>query len=89
MNPPSPNPLHAPPQRHPGVSGWLRGDRRGFGGCGHMVPQGLMTTFGGAAYAGRMPFERYFRDARAGLVMGMANNTAYQNMVPLLSPDRA
>ena len=53
------------------------------------VTQDLMTTFGGAAYAGRMPFERYFRDARAGMVMGMANDTAYQNMVPLLVPDRA
>jgi alkylation response protein AidB-like acyl-CoA dehydrogenase len=56
-------------------------------GCGYQVTQDLMTTFGGAAYAGRMPFERYFRDAHAGLVMGMANDTAYQNMVPLLFPD--
>ena len=53
------------------------------------VTQDLMTTFGGAAFASRMPFERYFRDARAGMVMGMANDTAYQNMVPLLFPDRA
>jgi alkylation response protein AidB-like acyl-CoA dehydrogenase len=53
------------------------------------VTQDLMTTFGGAAFASRMPFERYFRDARAGMVMGMANDVAYQNMVPLLFPDRA
>jgi len=53
------------------------------------VTQDLMTTFGGAAFASRMPFERYFRDARAGMVMGMANDAAYQNMIPLLFPDRA
>ena len=50
------------------------------------VTQDLMTIFGGTAFAGRLPFERYFRDARAGIVMGMANDTAYQNMVPLLFP---
>ena len=48
-----------------------------------------MTIFGGTAFASRLPFERYFRDARAGMVMGMANDTAYQNMVPLLFPDGA
>jgi alkylation response protein AidB-like acyl-CoA dehydrogenase len=53
------------------------------------VTQDLMTTFGGAAFASRMPFERYFRDARAGMVMGMANDAAYQNMVPLLFPNGA
>ena len=53
------------------------------------VTQDLMTTFGGAAFARRMPFERYFRDARAGMVMGMANDAAYQNMMPLLFPDKA
>jgi hypothetical protein len=36
-----------------------------------------------------LPFERYFRDARAGMVMGMANDAAYQNMVLLLFPDGA
>ena len=50
------------------------------------VTQDLMTIFGGTAFAGRLPFERYFRDARAGIVMGMANDTAYQSMVPLLFP---
>jgi alkylation response protein AidB-like acyl-CoA dehydrogenase len=45
-----------------------------------------MTMFGGAAFAGRMPFERYFRDARAGMVMGMANDMAYDGMIPLMFP---
>ena len=48
------------------------------------VTQDLMTAFGGTAFAGRLPFERYFRDARAGIVMGMANDVAYQNMIPLM-----
>ena len=51
------------------------------------VTQDLMTIFGGTAFAGRLPFERYFRDARAGIVMGIANDSAYQNMVPLLFPE--
>ncbi|MEC9237333.1 MAG: acyl-CoA dehydrogenase family protein, partial [Chloroflexota bacterium] len=50
------------------------------------VTQDLMTAFGGTAFAGRLPFERYFRDARAGIVMGMANDVAYQNMIPLMFP---
>jgi alkylation response protein AidB-like acyl-CoA dehydrogenase len=54
--------------------------------AGVRVTQDLMTIFGGTAFASKLPFERYFRDARAGLVMGMANDTAYQNMVPLLFP---
>ena len=57
--------------------------------AGVRVTQDLMTIFGGTAFAGRLPFERYFRDARAGLVMGMANDNAYQNMVPLMFPDGA
>ena len=35
-----------------------------------------MTIGGGTAYAGRLPFERYFRDARAGMVMGVAHDIA-------------
>ena len=46
-----------------------------------------MTSFGGVAFAGRLPFERYFRDARAGMVMGMANDAAYQNMIPIMFPE--
>ena len=47
----------------------------------------LMTCFTGTAFARRSPIERYFRDARAGLVMGMANDVAYQAMVPLMFAD--
>jgi alkylation response protein AidB-like acyl-CoA dehydrogenase len=46
-----------------------------------------MTAFGGTAFAGRLPFERYFRDARAGVVMGMANDVAYHNMIPIMFPE--
>ena len=51
------------------------------------LTQNQMTTFGGTAFAGRLPFERYFRDARAGLVMGMANDMAYEGMIPFMFPD--
>lgn len=54
--------------------------------AGVRVTQDLMTTFGGTAFAGRLPFERYFRDARAGLVMGMANDAAYVGMIPMMFP---
>ena len=40
--------------------------------------------FGGTAFAGRLPFERYFRDARAGMVMGVANDAAYQQIAGML-----
>jgi alkylation response protein AidB-like acyl-CoA dehydrogenase len=50
------------------------------------VTQDVMTMFGGTAFAGRLPFERYFRDARAGLVMGMANDQAYELIASLLIP---
>ena len=49
----------------------------------------LMTLFGGTAFAGRLPFERYFRDARAGLVMGVANDAAYEMIGTLLFPAHA
>jgi isovaleryl-CoA dehydrogenase len=48
-----------------------------------------MTLFGGTAFAGRLPFERYFRDARAGLVMGVANDVAYDTIGTLLFPGHA
>jgi len=51
------------------------------------VTTDLMTMFGGTAFAGRLPFERYFRDARAGLVMGQANDTAYGTIGTLLFPE--
>jgi isovaleryl-CoA dehydrogenase len=51
------------------------------------VTQDLMTMFGGTAFAGRLPFERYFRDARAGMVMGVANDQAYQTIAGILFPE--
>ena len=51
------------------------------------VTQEIMTMFGGTAFAGRLPFERYFRDARAGLIMGVANDQAYQRIGGFLFPD--
>jgi alkylation response protein AidB-like acyl-CoA dehydrogenase len=51
------------------------------------ITQDLMTMFGGTAFAGRLPFERYFRDARAGMVMGVANDAAYQQISGMLFPD--
>ena len=51
------------------------------------VTQEIMTMFGGTAFAGRLPFERYFRDARAGLIMGVANDQAYQLIGGFLFPD--
>jgi len=50
------------------------------------VTQDLMTMFGGTAFAGHLPFERYFRDARAGIVMGMANDQAYEMIGTILFP---
>lgn len=52
-----------------------------------LVTQELMTMFGGTAFAGRLPFERYFRDARAGMIMGLANDEAYQTIYGMLFPD--
>ena len=53
---------------------------------GVRVTTDLMTMFGGTAFAGRLPLERYFRDARAGLVMGQANDVAYATIGTLLFP---
>ena len=55
--------------------------------AGVQVTADLMTMFGGTAFAGRLPFERYFRDARAGLVMGQANDAAYGTIGTLLFPN--
>jgi alkylation response protein AidB-like acyl-CoA dehydrogenase len=46
-----------------------------------------MTMFGGTAFAGRLPFERYFRDARAGLIMALPNDGTYQTISTLLFPE--
>jgi alkylation response protein AidB-like acyl-CoA dehydrogenase len=56
---------------------------------GVRVTTDLMTMFGGTAFAARLPFERYFRDARAGLVMGLANDVAYATIGTLLFPEPA
>ena len=50
------------------------------------VTQELMTMFGGTAFAGRIPIERYFRDARAGMIMGVANDQAYETIGDLMFP---
>ncbi|MFN8637263.1 MAG: acyl-CoA dehydrogenase family protein [Chloroflexota bacterium] len=50
------------------------------------VTQELMTMFGGTAFAARLPFERYFRDARAGLIMALANDGTYLNIATALVP---
>ena len=55
--------------------------------AGVRVTEDCMSIFGGTAFASRLPFERYFRDARAGLVMGMANDMAYEGMIPLMFPE--
>jgi alkylation response protein AidB-like acyl-CoA dehydrogenase len=57
--------------------------------AGVHVTTELMTMFGGTAFAARLPFERYFRDARAGLVMGQANDVAYTTIGTLLFPEHA
>ncbi|MBV1930715.1 MAG: acyl-CoA/acyl-ACP dehydrogenase [Porticoccaceae bacterium] len=53
-----------------------------------LVTQELMTMFGGTAFAARLPFERYFRDARAGMIMGLANDDAYQTIYSMLFPEK-
>jgi alkylation response protein AidB-like acyl-CoA dehydrogenase len=50
------------------------------------VTQDLMTMFGSTAFAARLPFERDFRDARAGVVMGVANDQAYEMIGTILFP---
>jgi alkylation response protein AidB-like acyl-CoA dehydrogenase len=50
------------------------------------VTADAMTLGGGAAFAKQLPFERYFRDARAGMVMGVAHDVAEGNIGRLLFP---
>jgi alkylation response protein AidB-like acyl-CoA dehydrogenase len=45
-----------------------------------------MTIGGGTAFARRLPFERYFRDARAGMVMGIAHDIAVLNIARAIFP---
>jgi isovaleryl-CoA dehydrogenase len=46
----------------------------------------IMGMGGGSAYARRLPFDRYFRDARAGVVMGITNDTILSNIAGMLFP---
>ena len=41
---------------------------------------------GGSAYARRLPFDRYLRDARAGVVMGITNDVVIGNIALMLLP---
>lgn len=52
-----------------------------------LVTQELMTMFGGTAFAGRLPLERYFRDARAGMIMALPNDATYHNIADALFPE--
>lgn len=45
-----------------------------------------MTLGGGTAYSKHLPFERYFRDARAGMVMGIAHDIAVLNVARSIFP---
>ena len=53
---------------------------------GTFVTGEAMTLGGGTAYAKHLPFERYFRDARAGMVMGLAHDIALLNVGRMLFP---
>ena len=53
---------------------------------GTFVTGEAMTLGGGSAFAKRLPFERYFRDARAGMVMGIATTSPYLTWVECFSP---
>jgi isovaleryl-CoA dehydrogenase len=44
----------------------------------------IMAMGGGSAYARRLPFDRYLRDARAGLVMGITNDVILANIAGML-----
>jgi len=46
----------------------------------------IMEMGGGTAYARRLPFERYLRDARAGVVMGITNDAMLSSIARMLFP---
>jgi hypothetical protein len=50
------------------------------------VAHALMTRLGGTASTGRLPFQCHVRDARAGVVMALANGTTYQAIASLFFP---
>ena len=50
------------------------------------VTNEIMGMGGGSAYARRLPFDRYLRDARAGVVMGITNDVVLGNIARMLFP---
>lgn len=50
------------------------------------VTSEIMEMGGGSAFARRLPFERHLRDARAGVVMGITNDTMLSNIARMLFP---
>jgi isovaleryl-CoA dehydrogenase len=50
------------------------------------VTSEIMEMGGGSAYARRLPFDRYLRDAHAGVVMGITNDTILANIAWMLFP---
>ncbi|MGO9265025.1 MAG: acyl-CoA dehydrogenase family protein [Candidatus Binataceae bacterium] len=50
------------------------------------VTSEIMGMGGGSAYARRLPFDRYLRDARAGVVMGITNDVVIGNVARMLFP---
>jgi alkylation response protein AidB-like acyl-CoA dehydrogenase len=50
------------------------------------VTSEIMGMGGGSAYARRLPFDRYLRDARAGVVMGITNDVVIGNIARMLFP---
>jgi alkylation response protein AidB-like acyl-CoA dehydrogenase len=50
------------------------------------VTSEIMGMGGGSAFARRLPFERYLRDARAGVVMGITNDIVVGNIARMLFP---
>ena len=50
------------------------------------VTNEIMGMGGGSAYARRLPFDRYLRDARAGIVMGITNDVVLSNIARMLFP---
>jgi isovaleryl-CoA dehydrogenase len=52
------------------------------------VTSDIMGMGGGSAYARRLPFDRYLRDARAGVVMGITNDAILSNIARMLFPPK-
>jgi alkylation response protein AidB-like acyl-CoA dehydrogenase len=50
------------------------------------VTSEIMGIGGGTAFARHLPFDCYLRDARAGVVMGITNDTILSNLARMLFP---